>query len=215
MPRRYFNWKLAIVLLMSLVILCITAFGLRQWQKANSAEQGLVLGNKAYDEQNWEEAATNLGRYLALKQDDVQVLLKYADAQMHIRPRKRDNIQQAIQAYRIILRVEDNHPETSQKLTEIYLMMGMPGEAELIARRQLEKAQDPNLRRLLAIALAQQREFDEAATELKAICTEHPEQILAYESLGQLIEQHPEEFPDQAIIWFDEAVRNNPSSALA
>ncbi len=215
MPRRYFNWKLAIVLLMSLVVLCITAFGLRQWQKANSAEQGLVLGNKAYDEQNWEEATENLGRYLALKQDDVQVLLKYADAQMHIRPRKRDHIQQAIAAYRIILRVEDNHSEASQQLTEIYLMTGMPGEAELIAKRQLEKVQDPNLRRMMAIALAQQRKFDEAATELKAIFTEYPEQILAYESLGQLIEQHPEEFPNQATTWFDEAVKNNPSSALA
>lgn len=215
MPRRYFNWKLAIVLLISLAVLCITAFGLRQWQRANSAEQGLVLGNKAYDEKKWEDAVENLGRYLALKQDDVQVLLKYADAQMHIRPRKRDNIQQATQAYRIILRVEDNHLEASKKLTEIYLMMGMPGEAELIAERQLEKVQDPNLHRMLAIALAQQRKFDEAATELKTICTKHPGQILAYESLGQLIEQYPEEFPDQAITWFDQAIKNNPSSALA
>ncbi len=215
MPRRYFNWKLAIVLLISLVVLCVTAFGLRRWQKANSAEQGLALGNQAYNEQNWEEAAENLGRYLAVQQDDIQVLLKYADAQMHIRPRKHNYIQQAIAAYRIVLRVDDTHSEAALQLTEIYLMMGMPGEAELIAKRQLEKVQDPNLRRMLAIAFAQQRKFNEAATELKAICTEHPEQILAYETLGQLIEQYPEEFPDQASSWFDEAVKNNPTSALA
>ncbi len=214
MPRRYFNWKLAIVLLMSVVVLCITAVALRRWQRANSAERGLELGNKAYDEQNWEEAAKELGSYLALRQD-VKILLKYADAQMRIRPRKSNNIQQAIAAYRAVLRVEDNHPEASEQLTEIYLMIGIPVDAELIAKRQLEKVQDPNLSRMLAIALAQQRKFNEAASELKAICTEHPDQILAYETLGQLIEQHPEEFPEQASDCFDEAIKNNPSSALA
>ena len=215
MPKRYFNWKLAIVLIISIVVLGVTAVGLRRWQKANSAEQGFVLGNKAYNEQNWEEAANELGRYLTMEQDNVPVLLKYADAQMHIRPLRSNNIQQAITAYRTVLRVEETHLEAALKLTEIYLTMGIPGEAELIAKRQLEITQDSNLRRMLAIAYSRQRKFNEAAVELKAICAEHPEQILAYESLGQLIEQHPEEFADQAATWFDEAVKNNPSSALA
>ena len=215
MPRRYFNWKLAVVLFMSVVVLCITAVALRRWQKANSAKQGLVLGNKAYDEQNWEEAVKELGMYLVLRQDDVQILFKYADAQMHIRPCKSNNIQQAIAAYRAVLRVEDTHQEASEQLTEIYLMIGMPVDAELIARRQLEQVQDPNLSRMLAIALAQQRKFNEAANELKTICAEQPDQILAYETLGQIIEQHPEEFSEQASDCFDEAVKNNPSSALA
>ena len=43
MAGRYFNWKLAIVLLMGLVVLGTTALGLRQWQKSRRAEQGLVV----------------------------------------------------------------------------------------------------------------------------------------------------------------------------
>ena len=215
MSKRYFNWKLAIVLIIGIVVLGVTAVGLRRWQKANSAEKGLVLGNRAYEEQNWEEAAKQLGRYLTVQRDDVTALLKYADAQMQIRPIKSNNINQAITAYRTVLRVESSHLQAALKLTEIYLITGMAGEAELIAKRQLEQAQDPNLRRMLARALAQQRKFSEAAAELKTICTEHPEQILAYESLGQLIEQYPDQFPDQAATWFDNAVQNNPSSALA
>ncbi|GAI43451.1 unnamed protein product, partial [marine sediment metagenome] len=31
MPRRYFNWKLAIVLVIGIGVLGVTAFGLRQW----------------------------------------------------------------------------------------------------------------------------------------------------------------------------------------
>ncbi len=105
MPRRYFNWKLAIVLVISTCVLGVTAFGLRQWQRTNRAEQGLVLGNKAYDEQKWEQAAANLGRYLTVEQNDVPALLKYADAQLKIRPSKRSNVQQAIEAYGAVLRI--------------------------------------------------------------------------------------------------------------
>jgi hypothetical protein len=82
MPRRYFNWKLAAVLVIGLVVLGITAYGLRQWQRSRGADMGLVLGNEAYNEHRWDEAAKNLGRYLAIAQDDMPALLKYADAQL-------------------------------------------------------------------------------------------------------------------------------------
>jgi len=215
MSKRYFNWKLAIVLVICTAVIAVTVIWVRRWQKENSAEQGLILGNKAYQEQNWEEAAKQLGRYITVRQDDATALVKYAEAQMHIRPRKRSSVLQAITAYRTALRVDDTKTDAAFKLTEIYLTMGMPGEAELIAKRQLEKSQDPNLQRMLGVALAQQRKFGEGAEVLKTICMEHPEQVLAYESLGQLIERYPEEFPDEAVTWYDTAVKNNPSSALA
>jgi tetratricopeptide (TPR) repeat protein len=215
MPKRYFNWKLAIVLLIGLVVLGVTAFGLRRWQRRGRAEEGLELGNKAYGENRWEDAARELGRYLGVKGNDVPILLKYADAQLKIRPLKRNNIQQAIGAYRTALRVDKNNSEATKQLTGLYLTVGMAGEADLIARRYLETNQDPEVRRILALALAGQRKFDEAATELKSIVAEHPEQILAYEALGQLTEQRRESSPEPPEHWFNEAVKNNPSSALA
>jgi len=215
MPRRYFNWKLAIVLLLGIVVLGATAFGLRKWRKTNRAEDALVLGKQAYDEHKWEEAAIQYGRYLAVEPEDVPILLKYADAQLKRRPMKRTNIQQAIGAYRTVLRIDKNNSEATMQLTEVYLTMGMPGEAELIAKRYLQANQNPELRRMFALALASQRKFSEAAVELKAILQEHPEQILAYETLCQLIKQRPEDFPEEPARWFNEAVKNNPSSALA
>jgi len=215
MPGRYFNWKLAIVLVISLIVLVVSAFGLRQWRRTNRAEQGLILGNKAYDEQRWQDASEHLGDYIALEHGDVSVLLKYADAQLKIRPAKRNRIQQAIGAYRTVLRIDRNNSEAAMQLTEIYLGVGSPGEAELIAKRQLETNQDPGLRRMLALALAGQRKFKEAEVELKAISQEHPEQILAYEILGRLIEQRPEDFTELPSHWYNQAVEKNPSSALA
>jgi len=215
MPGRYFNWKLAIVLVISLVVLGISAFGLRQWRRTNRAEQSFILGNKAYDEHRWEDAAEHLGSYIALERDDVSTLLKYADAQLKSRPTKRNRVQQAIGAYRTVLRLDRENAEAATKLTEIYLSIGSPGEAELIVRRQLETKEEPELRRMLALALAGQRKFKEAAEELKAIIKEYPEQVSAYETLGQLIEQRPEDFKDLPSQWYDQAVERNPSSALA
>jgi len=220
MPKRYFNWKLAIVLLIGLVVLGATAFGLRRWQRRGRAEEGLELGNKAYSENRWEDAARELGRYLGVKGNDVPNLLKYADAQLKIRPLKSNNIRQAITAYRTVLRVDKGNTEAVTQLTRLYLAMGMPGETELIAKRYLETKQDPEIRRMLAGALASQRKFEEAAAELKGIIADNPEQILAYEGLGQLTEQRRSattslagtEPPEH---WFNEAVKNNPSSALA
>ncbi|MHC4323110.1 MAG: tetratricopeptide repeat protein [Planctomycetota bacterium] len=215
MPGRYFNWKLAIVLVISIIVLGVSAFGLRQWRRTNRAEQGLVLGNKAYDEYRWEEAAEHLGRYIALERDNVSIILKYADAQLKIRPVKPNRIKQAIGAYLSVLRIDRNNSEAAMQLTEIYLGIGSPGEAELIAGRQLKTNPNPDLQRMLALALAGQRKFEESATELKNIIKEHPEQVLAYETLGQLIEQRPEDFQDMPSRWFNQAVEKNPSSALA
>ncbi len=202
-------------MLIGLVVLGVTAFGLRQWRRSNRSERGLILGNKAYDEHRYEDAVKNWPPYLAVERD-VPILLKYADAHLNIRPLKNNNVQQAIAAYRAALREDKNNSEAAVKLTEIYLgSESMAGEAELIATRYLETNQDLKLRRLLAIALARQGKFGEAATELKNIIAQHPDQILAYETLGQLTEQRPQDFPDPASGLFNEAVKNNPSSALA
>jgi tetratricopeptide (TPR) repeat protein len=216
MAKRYFNWKLGIVLIISLAVLGVTAFGLRQWQRANRADQGLILGNKAYDEQKWSEAVENLGRYLAVEKNDISVLMKYADAHLKIRPSRSSNIVQAVNAYRAVLRADKNNSKAALQLTGLYLL-GDPGKAELIVSKYLDNNDDPapELRRMLAVALAGQRKFSEAAAELEAIIREHPDQISAYEILGRLIERQPDDIPGSAESWFNEAVNKNPSSALA
>jgi len=215
MAKRYFNWKLAVVLLIGFAVLGATAVSLRQWQRSQSTERGLEAGLDAYKQQKWEEAARNLGRYLAVNRDDVAALLKYAEAQLNIRPAEPNKVQQAIAAYRAVLRIDKSNSEAAMRLTEIYLGIGSPGEAELIAKRQLEANKDPELRRMLALALAGQRKFAEASVELKSIIADHPDRILAYETLGQLTEQRPENFSDPPAHWFNQAVENNPSSAWA
>jgi lipopolysaccharide biosynthesis regulator YciM len=186
-------------------VLGVMAFGLRQWQRTNRADQGFILGNKAYDEQKWEEAAENLGRYIAIEKNDVPVLLKYAEAQLKIRPLRNSNYAHAEFAYRNVLRADKNNSKAAIQLTEIYLSRYRydPNEAELIASKYLDNNDDPDpkLREMLALAMYRQLKFTEAEAELKAIIEEHSDQISAYEMLGLFAEERPDDFDDPAQ-WF-------------
>lgn len=215
MPRRYFNWKLAVVLVIGCSVLAVTAIGLRKWRNVNSAKNGLIVGNKAYEEHDWEAAAKALGKYIMINQNDVEVLKKYADAQLKIRPSSGNNIQQAAQSYRIVLRIEPNNFEVAEQLTELYLLLRDYSNAELIAKKGFDTNTNPELKRLYSAVLVYQGRYKEAAETLKKLCSENPDQVLAYETTGQLAEQHPEEFTEPASYWYDEAVKNNSSSAMA
>ena len=215
MAKRRFNWILAIVLIIAVAVLAITAWTLREYQINLTRSKALDAGLKAYDENMWEKATINLGRYLSAVPNDISVLSKYATAQLNIRPLKHGNIQQAIAAYRSILRINKTDLTATEKLVGLYLQMNIPAEAELIAERYLRTNSDPKIRTMLAMSLAEQRKFKETSDQLQTILEEHPEEITAYEILGQLTEKYPEDFPSSPKHWFDEGVKKNPSSAQA
>ena len=215
MARKRFNWMLAIVLLIALGVLVITAVGLRKWRRNRMVYTARDAGLKAYETQNWQEAAEKLGRYLNVEQTNVQVILKYAHAKLNIRPLQRGNIQQAVASYRSILRIDKSNLAAAKNLVSLYLQMNIPAEAQLIAERYLQTNENPKIRRMLAVSMARQRDLEQAADQLRTIVTEHPEEVLAYEMLGKLIERYPQDFSAVPEYWFDEAIKNNPSSALA
>jgi len=189
MPRRYFNWKLAIVLIISIVVLGVTAFSL------------------------WDEAAKYLGRYVAYEQNDVPVLMKYAEAQLKIRPLRNSNFALAIIAYQNVLRADKNNAKAAMQFTELYLLTRKPGKAELIASKYLDYNDDPEIRRMLAIALAGQNKFSEASVHLETIIQEHPDQILAYEMLGQLVKNRPDDVPVSPEM-LGQLVKNRPDDRM-
>jgi len=215
MAARYFNWKLAIVLVVGVAVFAGAAFALRQWQRNARAEDALPRAEEAYAQQDWDEAANQFGRYLGVHGDDQAVLLKYADAQLNRRPVTGPHIQQAVAAYRAVLRLDRNNAEAANRLTDLYISMGTPGEAELIAKGYLENHEDPNLSRMLGIALARQRKYREAETTLSEVVRDDPARVRVYEILGVLAQSRPEDFNRPAAEWFDEMVSQNPQSADA
>jgi len=212
---RYFNWKLAIVLVVAAVVFVVAVVSLHHWQKSTRAEQGLVRGQKAFDLQKWDEAAEQLGHYVGMNTQDVAALAKYAEAQVNRRPVDPGNINQAVAAYRNVLRFEPNDVDTTRRLTGLYLTMNAPTEAESTARRYLERQDDAELRRMLGEALRKQRKFDQALAEWKMVVETHPDEIQTYDSLGRAAEERPDSGGKPAAEWYDEAVSKNPDAALA
>ena len=215
MAKRRFNLNLAIVLVLCVAVLVITAFGLRLWNRSRRAEAGLETGLKAFDEARWQKAAKNLGHYVALVPSDGEVLLKYAQALLNIRPLKQNNLQYAINAYRSVLRQDKGNLKAVDTLLQIYLQINAPGEAEDIARKYLQVNTNPQIQRILALSLIQQRKFKEAEQELTQLLEKHPDDIASYELLCQLAESRPEETTTSGQKWIEEAVKNNPNSAQA
>ena len=61
MAKKRFNWIAVIVLLISLAVLAVTAFGLRRWQLNRKGTEALETGLEAYEDSKWQRAATDLG----------------------------------------------------------------------------------------------------------------------------------------------------------
>ena len=113
------NWKLIVVLLLAVIVLMITAVGLRKYHRIERAELGLTKGLAAYEAGQWGEAATYLGQYLSINRQDTETLIKYAQSQIRSKPFKREKLAQAVNAYRAVLRNEDNL-QAAEEIIEIY-----------------------------------------------------------------------------------------------
>jgi tetratricopeptide (TPR) repeat protein len=215
MARRYFNWTLAIVLVVALTVFSGAVFALHRWQRSTRAERALPQGEQAYAQEQWDVAAEQLGSYLSVRNDDMAALQKYADAQLKRRPLTGGHVQHAIAAYQSILRLDGSNAEAAKRLTELYLTTASPNEAEQIATAYLDKKKDdPEVRRMLALALAQQRKYSDAEKTLQDLVNSHPDDVLAYEMLGRLADERSTDVNAPAG-WYDQAIKANPQSAMA
>lgn len=219
MARRHFNWTLAIVLVVAVVVFTGAILALHRWRKNAHAERARPLGEKAYAQENWDEAADQFGLYLEVRSVDIPVLQKYADAQMKRRPRTMGHVERAITAYRSIRRLDAGNAEATKHLVGLLIAKSSPGEAEQIASEYLKTRDDPGLRRMLADALREQRKYPQAAQTLMDLIKAHPDDVAAYEKLGWLALEHPADVNTPVAArreyWFDKAVTANPQAAMA
>jgi tetratricopeptide (TPR) repeat protein len=215
MAKRHFNWSLLVILLVGMVAVAAGVFSLRQWQRRRVAEMSMREGLAAFEKSEFDLAADNLGHYLGIEQTSTDIMLKYAQSHMGIRPLQRSNVLQAIATYRAILRMDNQHQQAAIKLTELYIEMDSPAEAELIAIRYLASANDPKIARLLAISLAKQNKILGAASQLRRTIEDYPAWIPTYETLARLTDRYPEKVGQSAQYWLDKAIEANPSSAEA
>lgn len=213
MKKGYINWKLVLVLVLGFCAVGVTVVGLRKFNRTQRAEQGLKQGLQAYDEKRWLQAASGLGQYLGVHQSDVEILLKYGHAQSRIQPFKREHFNQAINAYRAVLRIDEVNLDAARSLVELYLQARLSGEAELVASRFLEKQYDGQITLRLAAAQMMQRKYETAAQLLTEMLNREPSDVTLYELLANIAQERPDLLSKTPREWVEMAVANNPQDA--
>lgn len=158
------------------VVLIAVAIGLAAlyaaWRiRRESLVRGaLAEGTAAYEQGDWNVARRMLGRYLAAHPDDVDVLVKYARAQLRVRPLPIEAVRQAIAAYRQILRNDTEHDEAFKRLALLYESTANYAELELVAQtRAAAVPDDPAATLVEARALIFRRRPDEARQRLESL----------------------------------------------
>ncbi|MCF7954555.1 MAG: tetratricopeptide repeat protein, partial [Phycisphaerae bacterium] len=216
MTRTKINLKPLIVIFISIVTLAVTTLALRQWNRTNRAGLGLRDGTEAFENKQWAKAAESLGEYIAIVPDDVSALMKYADAQINTLPMNISTVNQALNSYRRVLRIDPTHTKAVLSLMDIYMqLLKSPAEAELIATQFLKHSQDAKVHRSLAMSYYQQRKFKQAQQELTRIIEVYPQEVTAYALLARFAENRPEDFTEPPQRLYDLAVTKCPANPLA
>ncbi len=204
--------RLGVVLAVVLAV-GVGGYGFHKYRKRTMIRQAHAAGLTAYEAGKWTEAANQLGRYLAANPRDVDVLTKYADAQMQRRPQSKGSVQQAASALESILRIDRGQPAASEKLVRFYLAMRAPIDAERVARAWSEAhPQDMEAKRLLAAGLIPQQKFDEAVTALEDVIAADPGNADAASRLAFLRVTHQKEDVQEGRKLLDAAVQAKPDS---
>lgn len=211
------NIKALVILVLVAGVLLGGAVGGYKIRKRMIANRALVAGKAALEQRNWPEACKRLKQYLSRYPDDPEMLARYAEANLAVRPVKAENIGAAIDAYRRFLRLRSGEEKASHQLADLYLQVGDLQEASHISRQRLESEPgDVKAKISLARSLIGLGKADEAKTQwLEPLVKTHPEQVDAYLLLGEIARQDRSAGPEAVLVWLDRAVANNPRSASA
>ena len=197
-----------VVLFVTLIILVSAAFSLRYWQNSRRTSEGFRLGEIAYNQQNWSEAARQYGYFLSKNSKNNEVLAKYAEVQLNIRPLTQGQISQAISSYRQILRNDPDNIDALKKVSEIYISVGSAGESELLLGEYLKNhPEEKEIHSLYAVALLMQQKdqaLSKAMNDYPDFKTSYYQSLYslqvkagnyqqAAEMLKGIISEHPDE----------------------
>ncbi|UCE50389.1 MAG: tetratricopeptide repeat protein, partial [Phycisphaerales bacterium] len=127
------NVKVLVILLVVVVAIGASLFVARHARRRILSRMDLNAGQAAYDNEDWPTAAKHFQAYLGRNPDDLEILKKYAESQMHKRPLDSRAIGGAVAAYRRIIRVDPNDEAMYEQLAKIYTYTGQFQELIYIA----------------------------------------------------------------------------------
>jgi len=218
------NVKLLVVLIVVVVALGISLVAARQIRRGILSRIAWDEGTAAFENKDWPAAARHLQEYLGRNPDDVEILKKYAQARLNIRPVEAPNIMQAIAGYRRVLQLDPLDKEVYDELAGLYTGIRSFEELAYIARMRLEQAPDDrNAPLWRASALVQLNKKEEARqtlekliAELAALPDTHTEYVQACLQMSQIMAtDDSRDAQVKALEWLNKAAEYAPDSVKA
>jgi tetratricopeptide (TPR) repeat protein len=141
-PDAKVNVKVLAVLIMITVALGLSLAVACQVQRNALSKTALATGETAFANQDWPAAFKGYRDYLARNPDDVEILRKYAQTCLSIRPLDARALSGALAAYRRMVQLRPQERAAYEKLARFYAALGNSEELAGLARTWLDH--DPN-----------------------------------------------------------------------
>ncbi|MCH7920501.1 MAG: tetratricopeptide repeat protein [Planctomycetes bacterium] len=218
------NLKVCLILVVVLVVMGGSLFAAREIRRSILREKDLAAGLEAFDNQDWPSAGKYFREYLGRTPDDFNILKKYAQAELSIRPLTARSISRANSAYRQIIRQDPTDEAAYEKLVRILKGIGNFEDLAYIARQRLEHAsQNYGALLWLGEALANLNKPDEARKTLEKLMGlieadpgKHIEYVQACLLTSQMVtNEDTAGGQTQALAFLDKAIEYDPGSAEA
>jgi len=221
------NLKVLIIFVIVTAALLISLFTARQVRRGILLKMSLQEGQAAFEKEDWQAACKKYRQYLSRNPDDIEILKKYAQAAISMRPLNADAVKGAISAYRRIIQLEPLDEIAYEKLAMLYAGIGNFEELAYIARTR--KEYDPNDQKAslwLAEALFRLGKSDTARQELDSLLRKldsesdkSDEYVQACSLMSKIILDDTSistlEARSQALEYLNQAVENVPNSIEA
>ncbi len=218
------NVKVLVILVVIVAALGVSLVVARQVRRSILSKMDLEAGTAAFEKEDWQVAASHLQEYLGRNPEDVEILKKYAQARLAIRPVELASIGGAISAYRRVIRLSPLDEVAYEKLAMLYTSTGNFSDLAYIARRRIELTPDGKKAPLwLAEALIQlnksqeaQQTLEEFIGTLEGLASTHTEYVRACELMSQIVAaDDAEAAKTEALGWLSKAVDYAPESVEA
>jgi cellulose synthase operon protein C len=218
------NLTVLVIVVVAIVALGISLVAARQVRRNILSKISLEAGTEAFEQEDWVRASREFQEYLGRNPDDVEILRKYAQARLAIRPLEPANVIQAIAAYRRVVQLDPGDEDTHKELASLYTGIGNFDELAYVARTRL--AREPNdldAPLWLAEALVRMNRADEAQQVLRefigrldALEDKRDEYVKACIGLSNIASaETSREAKTEVLKWLNQAVNYAPQSAEA
>ncbi|MDI9433022.1 MAG: hypothetical protein QM570_15005, partial [Planctomycetota bacterium] len=136
------NVKVLVILIVVIAALGVSLVVARQVRRNILSKRDLEAGTAAFEQGDETAAYKHFQEYLGRNPDDIEILKKYAQSRLLVRPLESPHVVQAIGAYRRVVQLDPGDEESYEKLAMIYASIGNASELAYIAGRWLEHAPD-------------------------------------------------------------------------